>query len=157
MPEKIELDEKDKLQILLVTLQERYKSIHTMRNRVQNICTWILGIFLFFSGLLIKFDLGLTLGQKFLFSIFLLIAYYAVKCRYIKDIENGFNSNLRVAARIEKTLKLYESNFYDSLNSSLYPDKWQHAGTEHSEGNYLNNSYWLLRIGTIFLLIAIWI
>lgn len=126
-----------------------------MRGRVQNTCTWTLGIFFLVSGWIIQSNLDLGWFQKFLYSFFLLVAVCIVRFCYLADIEKGFKTNLQIVARIEKTLKLYDVNFFDSSNSSVYPEQWSKAGENGCEGKFFKNSYWLLYAGTIFLLIAI--
>lgn len=156
MSGQINIDHQAKLQILLAAAEERYKSIHIMRGRVQNTCTWTLGIFFLVSGWIIQSDLDLGWFQKFLYSAFLIVAVCIVRFCYLANIEKGFKANLRIVARIEKTLKLYDVKFFDSLNSSIYPAEWSKAGENECEGNFFKNSYRLLYVGTAFLFLAIW-
>lgn len=155
MEDKINLDDQAKLQILLSAANERYKSIHIMRERVRNTCTWALGIIALISGWLIQSNLNLDFLNKLLYTVLILVSLYVIRC-YLKDIEKGFSANLRVVAKIEKILMLYDSNVYDNTGSCVYPKQWSNAGSYNSEGQFFKFSYWLLYLGIILLLFAIW-
>ena len=149
-------DSQAKLQILLASAEERYKSIHIIRERIWNTCTWAIGIGLLVAGWIVQSDIYLNLLQRIIFSLFILISFVAIRFFYLKDIEKGFKTQLRIVARMEKALNLYEAGAFDYTDSGIYPMKWSNAGEKDGEGRYFTYSYLLLYISVAFLMLAIW-
>lgn len=154
---KIELTEEQKINILLSALGERYNSIHIIRERVQNICIWTLGILLTAAGWLVQSSVVLGIKQKILYSFILLIAFIVVRFLYLKDLSKGFKSQQSVASRIESALSLYEKDVFVTSENSIYPKKWEQSGKEDGEGNFFGSNYYLLYVGFFILLITIWL
>jgi len=151
----MESNDEMKVQILLSALQERYNAMHAIRQRVENICVWILGIFVVIAGWIVQGGLDLYVVQRIFLSIVLLVAVMAVRLFYLRDIEKGFRKQLQVAARIEKVLGLYEGGYFEPTETGLYPEEWSQAGTESGTGHFFEMSYRLLYIGTVILITAI--
>lgn len=156
MPE-IEFDNQSKTNILLHALEERYKAQHTIRERIQNICLWTLGIFLTAGGWLIQSQKVLLLGQKILFSILVIGAVLVLRLFYLADLQRGFKSQQRVGAQLEKRLKLFDKDLWGAPDQSVYPSEWQHSGMDNGEGKFLNTNYLLLYTGAVLLLLVIWL
>lgn len=129
--------------------------MHTIRQRVENVCLWVLGILVVVAGWIVQGNVRLSLPQKGFLCGALLTAVVGVRCLYLRDIEKGFRKQLRATARIEKVLGFYEEGYFDPTERSLYPEEWSRAGRESGEGSYFRMSYLLLYIGTGILIVAI--
>ncbi|MFA5792199.1 MAG: hypothetical protein WC884_04170 [Candidatus Paceibacterota bacterium] len=152
---KNKLNDEQKLNILLTVLQEKYNSLHIIRERVQNICLWILGILLGAGGWIIQSDIILFNKEKILFLIGAIVSFVVLRFLYLSDLEKGFKSQQIVTVHLEKTLGLFDSNIFDETGESMYPKSWEKAGSKDTKGNFFFTSYLLLYIGFIFLFVSI--
>lgn len=143
-----------KLSILLAGLNERYKSIHEIRARLQTICFWLLGILVAIAGWLLQSQVVLDYEQKFLYSAITVTMFVYLRFFYFRDIERGFNTQCIVASKIEKALHLYEKNYFSS--EQIYPEVWKLAGSKDKKGNFFAYNYGLIVAGIVFLLVIIW-
>lgn len=150
------LNNKQKIDILLKALEERYKAIHIIRERIQTICLWSLGILITAAGWLIQSNITLILEQKVLYSVFILVTFFVVRFYYLGDMHKGFKNQLQVAARIETALQFYNIGTFDSVNTSIYPKEWEKSG-DKVKGNFFNANIHLLDLGTLLLVIAVWL
>src|SRR3989338_4548637 len=151
----MEIDDNQKVNVLLSALDERYKSIHIIRERVQSVGIWALGILLGAGGWLIQSDTTLTYPQKVLGIVGFTTAFIALRFFYLEDLQKGFKGQQRAAACIEKVLGLFTPNFFNDSSDPIYPESWQKSGTEEGDGKFFNSTYILLYVGVTFLLIAI--
>ena len=135
-----------KIEILLVALQERYNSVHAIRERVQSVSLWVLGILLSASGWLFQSDVCFTLSQKILFTILSLCIWGILKKLYFSDLEKGFNSQRKILAKIEDSLGFYKKSHFNESEDTLYPKEWRHAGEKGSEGKFFQNTYNLIAV-----------
>ncbi|SRR5581483_2647161 len=152
---KFDLSPETKIQILLQALEERYRVLHTIRERMQNVSLWSLGILLGAGGWLIQSKNILTCEQKILFSFFVLIAFAVVRFAYLSDLAKGFRSQQQVVARIEDILGLFDKNFSGSSEESVYPERWKNSGLKGGDGKFIQTNYALLYIGVVLILIVI--
>lgn len=149
----MEISEQDKVRILLAQLERRYEAIEKIREQVYNISIWTLGIFLGAAGLIVQGNIQLSLPAK----IFLVIAggfALAVILFYIRDLERGFRNQFQVVVQIEMLLGLGKQGFF-APEEELYPSEWAQAGTKLGRGRFFRNTYLLLCLGTVVLLVAI--
>lgn len=150
------IDENKKIDVLLLALEERYNSIHKIRERIQGIGIWALGLLLGTSAWLMQSDIILSVSQKALAIAAILAAFIILRFVYLKDQNKGFKSQQRVAARLEKSLSLYTPGVFDDLKEPIYPKEWEGAGTEKSDGKFFNSTYLLLYVSvTIFIFVII--
>jgi len=145
----------DKKDILIAALRERYQAMHIIRSRVQSIGLWSLGIFLGASGWLIQANLALTLKQRVVFSLAVLIAFIVLRYVYLRDLHKGFQGQQRSAVNIEETLGYYTPGEFNDSNEPIYPKEWKHAGTGNGSGNYFFSTYILIYTGVCLLLFTI--
>lgn len=149
------MQEQTKIQVLLASAEARHKAIHIMRERVQKICTWIMGVFLAVAGWMIKENMTLSPSQKAVVVSMVVIIVLVIHLAYLKDIMKGFKAQHRVLARIEDALKLYEPGVYDDKDSGLLPNIWKQAGTSKGSGRFFRNNLYLLYIGAVSLIVSI--
>jgi hypothetical protein len=143
----MKIQEDQKINILLNALDERYKSIHTIRERVQAVSLWILGILIGASGWLFQSNMCFSLYEKLFSVISLLILWATLRQFYFNDLQKGFNSQMKVAAKIEDSLGLFEDKLYTELEDSIYPKSWKKSGQKGCEGKFFDNAYSLLIVG----------
>ncbi|MDB4992040.1 MAG: hypothetical protein JWL75_285 [Parcubacteria group bacterium] len=148
------MTEDKKIDVLIAALQERYTSTHTIRERVQSVCLWALGVSLAATGWLIQSDVLFPFIITLLFILLLGVIYYALRHVYFADLERGFSRQLKTTAKIEEALHLYDPTYFHN-SESIYPKEWKSAGNPSSEGNFFNSNYRLLKLGLIILAIAL--
>lgn len=150
---EISISNEQKVQILLHALEERYKSIHVIRDRVQNISLWVLGLFVTAGGWLLQSNNSFSLQEKLLFGGFILVSVIVLRVFYLNDLEKGFKAQQRIQNRIEKALGLCKSGIF--IQESIYPEEWVFAGTKKGKGNFFFHNYLLIYLGTVILLLCI--
>ncbi|MDO8594933.1 MAG: hypothetical protein Q7R93_05515 [bacterium] len=150
-----ELDKAEKVSILISALEERYEALRVIRSRAESIGLWSLGLLLSAGAWIIQSELIVNHFEKVLYLVGASLAFVVLRFNYLEDLARGFKGQQRAAARIEKALKLYEQNFFDESNESIYPKEWMHAGTNEGAGRFFQTTYNLLYIGFGFLIIAI--
>lgn len=143
-----------KVEILLHALEERYKSIHIIRERLQNISLWILGLFITAGGWLLQSDTTLEHREKLFFGGVIIVSVIVLRVFYLRDLEKGFKAQQRIQAKIEDTLGLCTPGAY--TQESIYPKEWATAGTKKGKGNFFLHNYLLIYLGTVILLLCIW-
>lgn len=148
-------DNEQKVSILVSGLEERYKSIHAIRDCIQNICVWALGLMLAASGWLIQSDVQFTSCQKFLYIVGIVVAFWALRFNFLADLYKGFQSQQRVAVRLEKSLGMFAPKVFDDEETTLYPKEWESAGSSNGGGRFFASTYLLLYIGVAALILAI--
>jgi len=151
--EKINDDKK--IDILISALNERYQSMHNIRDRVQNTGIWILGILGSIGGWLIQSDIHILFVNKIIYLLTLFVIYHAIIFHYLEDLNKGFKGQQKMAVKIEKILCFFNKNFFSKEDGSLYPESWENAGTEKGEGKFFETTYLLINIGFILISIAI--
>jgi hypothetical protein len=149
------IDDNKKVDVLLSALEERYSSIHKIRERVQSIGLWALGLLLGAGGWLMQSDIILSTLRKIIAIVIIIGAVSFIRFIYLEDLRKGFNSQQKIAVRLEKALCLYSKGIFDDSDESIYPAKWARAGTEKSDGKFFDSTYGLLYIGVAFILINI--
>lgn len=148
-------DNEQKVSILVSGLEERYKSIHAIRDRIQSICVWALGLMLAASGWLIQSDMQFSPCQKFFYIVSVLVAFWALRFNFLSDLYRGFQRQQQVAVRLEKALGLFTSKIFDEEETSVYPKEWENAGSSNGSGRFFASTYLLLYIGVAALVLAI--
>ncbi len=138
-----------------MALKERYESIHKIRERVQSIGFWSLGLLLSASSWLFTSDMVFSIPQRFLLIFFIGISFYSIRFVYLKDLCKGFKNQQKVASHIEETLGLFDIGLFDNTDMSIYPEKWKKIGTDDGDGNFFTSTYNLLNIGVASIIISI--
>lgn len=150
-----DLDKNKKIDVLVSALEERYKALHIIRERVQSIGIWALGILLAAGGWLLQSDILLTPFQKLTYILGIAVALAVLRFKYLEDLEIGFKSQRGVAVRLEKTLGFFTPGVFDGQDTSVYPPDWENVGNGKGGGRFFQTTYLLLYISAAFLLIII--
>ena len=120
------MNESEKIQILIECLKERSNSLHLIRERVQSICLWSLGILLAASGWVIQSDIIISLKGKLIFSAALLASFCILRFFYLSDLAKGFKSQQLILAKTETALKILKDT---KLPIGLKELAWVKAGS----------------------------
>ena len=137
----------NKKEVLLIALQERYLSVHTIRERIQTVALWILGLLVAGAGWLFQADLHISLTERIFLSIGAFIIWMVLRS-YFKDLERGFNGQRKVLIKIEDALGFFKKGYFNDSKDPLYPISWK-KGTN---GNFIRNNYDLIALGFFFLI-----
>lgn len=151
----MKINDDKKADVLLSALEERYSALRSIRERVQSIGIWALGLLLGASGWIIQSDTQFTCSQKILGILGVVIAFIAVRFFYLEDLQKGFRGQQRSAVRIETVLGLFTPNLFDESGEPIYPESWKRSGTEGGDGKFFDSTYILLYVGAAFLVVAI--
>lgn len=135
-------------------LEERYKVLHTIRDRVQNLSIWVLGLFITSGGWLLQTDMTMRTTEKLFFSIAIILSIIFIRVFYLRDLEKGFKTQQQIQAKIETLLGLCTPGMY--IQDSVYPQEWAHAGTKRGRGRFFLHNYLLIYLATVILLVCIW-
>lgn len=149
------LNDDKKVDILLSALNERYQSIRAIRDRVQSVSLWVMGLLLGAAAWLAQS--GKVLGGTERIPLLILVAAGVILLRrlYFADLEKGFNGQLRTAARLEEALGLFAPDTYGPSGQSIYPAAWVNAGQDGSQGEFFKSSYRLVYLSAAILVAAI--
>lgn len=151
-----DLNPDKKIDILISALEERYSSMHKIRDRVQSIGIWVLGGLIAASAWIFQNEIVFRPNQKFIYIIAILVALYVLRFIYLEDLSKGFKGQQQIAVKLEKSLGFFTPNFFDDASeNSMYPEKWQKAGTPDGDGKFFNSSYILIYTGVVFLILSI--
>ncbi len=149
------INEDKKVEVLISALEERYKAIHEIRSRLQNISVWILGILLATSGWLFQSDVYFFRHEQVILTTALLIVVAVLFKTYIKDLETGFKQQQIVAASLEAELGFYSDGVLTP--KALFPQSWMKAGTKEGNGKYFTTTSILIITGVTLLILTIFI
>jgi hypothetical protein len=130
--------------ILLAALQERYNSIHIIRERVQNMSLRIMGILFWSSGWIIQSNICLSLCEIIFAVIATGVLRFILK-EYFKDLKKWFENQRDVAARLEIKLGFY------SGSTSLYPVDRKTP----KSGKFFEKNWRLVNYGFIIFIISL--
>lgn len=142
-----------KIEILCFQLGERYRAMHEIRNRVQNISLWLLGLFATGGGWFMQANIILNGLQKVLLGLVVAVVYSVIRFYYLYDLDKGFINQRKITAKIEDCLGLYSNNVY--TKKSVFPDDWKCMETKNMKGNYFSTNYVMIGLGTMILLLGI--
>src|SRR5689334_5219671 len=95
------IDKEHKVPILLAALEERYKSLHVIRERVQSIGVWALGLMIGAGGWLLQNQVQMGFLQKCICIIGVAIAFIVLRFNYIANLNKGFKAQQQTAVRLE--------------------------------------------------------
>lgn len=148
------LNNDQKVDVLLKALEERYKALHIIRERVQNVCLWTLGLFITAGGWLLQAKAVPSCSEKIMFTIIIVVVVGVLRALYLSDLEKGFRAQQKVQAKIEETLGLCKPGIFRV--DEIYPQEWAQAGGAASKGKFFLHNYILIYVGTAILIACLW-
>lgn len=151
----IALDTNQKVTVLLAALQERYQALRTIRERVQSVGIWALGLLTAASGWLLQATEPLDDPKRWAALVGLIAAVLILRFVYLADLKRGFDAQQRAAARLERSLGLYQVGLFDDETTSIYPVRWLDAGKSKGAGKFFISTYRLIYAGAVFLALSL--
>jgi len=117
----VPLKDDQKIQVLLIQLQERYAAAHKMRERSTKFTIWLSGMAIGLAWLLISHQ-TLTFSQCLALTL-LIATLWTGAGIFILGLRKGFQSNRSAMIKSEQALSMYETSIYleeDSLLPAAY-------------------------------------
>ncbi|PJA62457.1 MAG: hypothetical protein CO162_00940 [bacterium (Candidatus Ratteibacteria) CG_4_9_14_3_um_filter_41_21] len=118
----MQINDKDKITILLNLLGEHYNASHKMRERSLNFAIWILGFGVAIIWLLLS-GASLTISQNIFLTLFVTIVSL-LTIYFLHAIEKGFHTNRNIMIDIQRVLGCYEQGIYVD-SKSLFPKEYE--------------------------------
>jgi hypothetical protein len=145
------LKDEQKIEILLIQLQERYDAAHKMRERSTQFSIWLSGMAIGLAWLLINQG-TLALPQRL--SLTLLIATFWIGAGFfIMGMRKGFQRNRRTMIKVEQALGMYDDDAYIQ-NDSLLPESYSQTNKKWND-HFSTLCVWLC-IVALSLIVLTW-
>ncbi|MBD2164773.1 hypothetical protein H6G64_08370 [Calothrix sp. FACHB-156] len=113
----------EKTQILLSLRTTAQESLKEMRNRVFSIVSTAITLFTVFIGWIVQKQSKPSLPETLLF-ICIILVFWIGNLLILIDIRRGFINTMNISLRVEKSLRLYESNVFDDSDEPLFPHSY---------------------------------
>lgn len=149
------LGNQEKVSILVSALEARYRALDAIRDRVQSVSIWALGLLLAATGWLVQKSAILAGDQTAVFCIGVTAGWIVLRLVFLADLQKGFRVHQKVAAGLEDLLGLYAPRRFGSESEAAYPEAWRQAGAKGGRGRFFQSSYLMLDVGVVMLLVAI--
>ncbi|PKN62608.1 MAG: hypothetical protein CVU57_23455 [Deltaproteobacteria bacterium HGW-Deltaproteobacteria-15] len=117
----MEMDEKQKLTVLLGLLSERYEAAHKMRERSLKFTMWILGLAVALVWILISGTQFIVVQKWVLTALVFILGLSAIW--FLRSLESGAAKNHKVMIGIEKALGCYDKGTYLE-SEALLPESY---------------------------------
>lgn len=148
----LHLDESQKLQVLLVELQERYNASHKIRERSSRFTLWISGMAIGLGWLLID-QQGLVFYQRVALGLFI-SALFGGTLYFLMGLRRGFQKNREAMIRSERSLGMHDPGVF-LKDCSLLPKEYRHAKRKWSD--HFHTLYAWIFLVAVSLFILTWI
>lgn len=148
----MELDENQKLTVLLSLLNERYITSHKMRERSLKFTIWVLGFVVGLIWLLIIGD-PLALSEKIILTLVVILGI-SISFWFLYSIMMGFDNNRGVLIKIEEVLGCYKEGYYNK-EGTLFPKAYKQK--KMGKWSHFKSIYFLMFPIALLLIVLIWI
>lgn len=145
------LNDGQKVQVLLVELQERYNASHKMRERSTKFTLWISGMAIGLAWLLIS-QKELVLAQRLALTL-LILALLIGTSFFVIGLRRGFQKNREAMIRSERALGMHDSCVY-LADAAVLPAEYNKTKTRWSD-HFCTLCVWLVVVA-VSLLILTW-
>ena len=149
----MQIAEKDKVNILINLLNERYNASHKIRERSLKFTIWILGFAIAFLWILLN-ETSFTFPQKWILT-FLVIVIGGIAFWFLIALEKGLNNNRNVMIDLEDVLGCYKKGTYIA-SKTIYPNEYKEKEIR-SWFAHFKSIYILLIPIAILLICLIWL
>lgn len=149
----MEINQKDKITILLHLLNERYNASHKIRETSLRLTIWILGLAVAFVWILVS-GTSLTPMQKVVLTIIVIILGGSI-IWFLRSLESGSGKNRKAMIDLEEALGCYERGLY--LESRVvFPNEYK-TNKERAWSSHFRSIYILIIPIAILIIILIWL
>jgi len=149
------LANQEKVSILVSALEARYRALDAIRDRVQSVSIWALGLLLAATGWLVEKSVILADDQTAVSCVGVMAGWIVLRLVFLADLQKGFRVQQRVAAGLEDLLGLYSPQRFGPESEAAYPESWRQAGAKGGSGRFFQSSHLMLDVGVVMLLLAI--
>lgn len=149
----MEINQKDKITILLHLLNERYNASHKIRETSLRLTIWILGLAVAFVWILVS-GTSLTPLQKLVLTIIVIILGGSI-IWFLRSLESGSGKNRKVIIDLEEALGCYEKDLYLEARE-LFPNEYK-TNTKKAWSSHFKSIYILIIPIAILIIILIWL
>ena len=146
----LQLKDDQKIQVLLIQLQERYTAAHKMRERSTRFTIWLSGMAVGLAWLLIS-QKTLMLSQRLALTL-LIAALWTGAGVFILGLRKGFQSNRRAMIKSERALGMYETEIY-LKEGSLLPSAYKTINSKWND-HFSTLCIWLCVVALSLLILA---
>jgi len=147
----IKFDDNQKLQVLMIGLQERYHASHQIRRRSIQFALWISGMAIGLSWLLIC-QTSLELFQQIALTL-LIGTLFSGTIYFMAGLRRGFRNNRKAVVRCERALLMHDSGVY-LTDEPLLPEEY--SKTEKKWSDHFRTIYVWLILVALSLIILTW-
>jgi hypothetical protein len=147
----MDLSEDQKLQIVLVELQERYNASHRIRERSTRFTLWISGMAIGLAWLLIS-QKSLLFSQRVALTL-LVAALFAGTLFFILGLLRGFGKNREAMINSERALGMHDSGVYLE-DGPLLPPEYSRITSKWSN-HFYTLCVWLIVVA-VSLIVLTW-
>ena len=147
----IKLDDNQKLQVLMIGLQERYHASHQIRGRSIQFALWISGMAIGLSWLLIC-QASLELFQQIALTL-LIATLFSGTIYFMAGLRRGFSNNRKAMVQCERVLLMHDSGVY-LADEPLLPKEY--SKTEKRWSDHFRTIYVWLILVALSLIILTW-
>ena len=149
----MEINQKDKITILLHLLNERYNASHKIRETSLRLTIWILGLAVAFVWILVN-GTTLTAMQKLVLTIIVIILGGSI-IWFLHSLETGSIKNRKVMIDLEEALGCYEKDLYIE-SRTLFPNDYK-TNSKRAWSSHFKSIYILIIPITILIIILVWL
>lgn len=146
----IQLKDDQKIQVLLIELQERYAAAHKMRDRSTRFTIWLSGMAVGLAWLLIS-QKTLVLSQRLALTL-LIATLWTGAGIFIMGLRKGFQSNRKAMIKSEQALGMYETGIFFK-EKSLLPSAYKRTNSKWND-HFSTLCIWLCVIAFSLLVLA---
>ena len=147
----VQLKDDQKIQVMLIQLQERYSAAHKMRERSTKFTIGLSGMAIGLAWLLISHQ-TLAFSQRIALTL-LIATLWTGAGVFLLGLRRGFQSNRKAMIKSERALGMYETGIY-LQDDSLLPKEY--IGTNSKWNDHFSTLCVWLCFVAISLLILAW-
>jgi len=142
----MKINDEEKPNIIIEALKERYKALHIIRQRIENVSLWSLGLLIAASGWIVGLNEPIQRQDKCLIMFVVIVGFSVLRFFYLSDLNKGFRTQQKVIVKLEESLGLYKDAFY-SKSGSMYPLSWAEIGGKAGSGKFFSYTNLLIYTG----------
>jgi hypothetical protein len=144
----------EKVSILVSALRERYRALDAIRDRVQGVSVWSLGLLLGAAGWILQSGKAFADDQTAISCIGVLAAWIVLRFVFLADLRTGFRGQQKVAAGLEDLLGFYAPGRFGPESEALFPGVWRQAGSKGGGGRFFQSTLMMVDVGLVMFLVS---
>jgi hypothetical protein len=146
---EFEIDEGQKIQVMLAELQERYNASHQIRERSVRFTLWISGMGIGLGWILVS--QGIRFPQQLAITL-LIFALFFGTAYFLAGLRRGFQKNREAIVRCERALRMHEPGVYIP-DQALLPKEYRQTKCRWSD-HFRTLTIWILLVAGSLLILT---